>query len=202
MAARRRSPKGVLLFPGAGSDASHTALVAIEEALSPVPVRRSDFPYRRAGKRPPDRAPVLVAWVRKEATSFAAELATTTDRLVLGGRSMGGRMCSLAVAGAGPGAVDDGPALRAAGLVLVSYPLHPPGKPYTLRVAHLERLAVPCLFVHGTRDPFGTPDELAEWTRHVPGPVTHHWVEGGRHDLRKSDTEVAETVTRWWSGLR
>ena len=70
------------------------------------------------------------------------------DRIVLGGRSMGGRICSMAVA--------DG--LPAAGLVLISYPLHPPGRPERLRIEHLPALEVPCLFMSGTRDTFGTPD--------------------------------------------
>ena len=74
--------------------------------------------------------------------------------------------------------------LPARGLVLISYPLHPPGKPDTLRVEHLPRLRVPCLFIHGTRDPFGSPDELQQWTATIPGRVTHHWIDGEGHDLK------------------
>ncbi len=73
----------------------------------------------------------------------------------------------------------------------MSYPLHPPGKPDNLRVDHLPSISVPCLFVHGTRDPFGSPAELEEWTRTIPGAVTHHWIDGGRHDLKGADDEVA-----------
>lgn len=193
----------VLLFPGAGSSADHPALVAIEESLGAGRAKRhvvrADFPYRRAGRRAPDRAPVLVDCVRAEAASLAASV--RPRKLVLGGRSMGGRMCSIAVAGPGPGAVDDQPALAAAGLVLISYPLHPPGKPDRLRVEHLDRLHVPCLFVHGTRDPFANPEELLEWTARIPGPVTHEWVEGGRHDLRGADHDVASRVAAWVRSL-
>ena len=179
---------GVLLAHGAGSDKDHPALLAIEAALDPLPVVRFDFPYRqRGGHRPPDRAPVLVAAVVAEADALAAHIGATPERLVLGGRSMGGRMCSMAVA--------DG--LSAAGLVLVGYPLHPPGRPERLRTEHLSALHVPCLFVSGTRDPFATPDELESATAAIPGPVTHRWIEGGRHELRGADDEVAAIVAAW-----
>ena len=72
--------------------------------------------------------------------------------------------------------------------------MHPPGKPDTLRVEHLPRLNVPCLFIHGTRDPFATPAELQQWTATIPGEVTHHWIEGRGHDLKGSDATIAATV--------
>ena len=177
----------MLLAHGAGSGRDHPALLAIEAAVAPLPVLRHDFPYRRAGRRAPDRAPVLVASVVAAAGALAASTGAPAGHLVLGGRSMGGRMCSMAVA--------DG--LGAAGLVLVAYPLHPPGRPDRLRTEHLPRLAVPCLFVSGTHDTFATPDELREATAAVPGPVTHHWVDGGRHELRGADEEVASVVAGW-----
>jgi uncharacterized protein len=105
---------------------------------------------------------------------------------------MGGRICSMAVA--------DG--LPAAALVLISYPLHPPGKPENLRVDHLPRLTVPCLFISGTRDPFGAPDELTTWTATIPGPVTHEWIDGGGHELKGADARIASTVAGWLRGLR
>lgn len=190
MASRRR-PAGLLLTPGAGSDASHHTLVAIEEAVAPLPVRRMDFPYRKEGRRAPDRAPKLVESVRAEATEFARSRRARTARLVLGGRSMGGRMCSMAVA----------EGLPAAGLVLISYPLHPPGKPDRLRVEHLPLLDVPCLFVTGTRDPFGTPHELETATATIVGPVAHVWIEGGRHDLKGADAQIAAAVVEWIDAL-
>lgn len=181
------SPQALLLFPGAGSDRTHPSLVAIEEALAPLPVERADFPYRREGRRAPDRPPKLMACVRDEAARLAERTGVNPAGLVLGGRSMGGRICSLVVA--------DG--LPAAGLVLMSYPLHPPGRPEQLRVDHFPRLNVPCLFVSGTRDPFGSPDELESHTATIPGPVTHAWVEGGRHELKGADTEVVDAVRAW-----
>ena len=104
---------------------------------------------------------------------------------------MGGRMCSIAVA----------EGLAAAGLVLVSYPLHPPGKPAKLRVEHFGAVAVPCLFVSGTRDQFGTPEELQAATASIAGPVTHVFVENGDHGLRHHDAEVAAIVSAWVLGL-
>lgn len=184
-------PGALLLTPGAGSGADHHTLVALDTALRPLPVSRVDFPYRRAGRKAPDRAPKLIACVCEEAESLVARTGIEPSQLVAGGRSMGGRMCSLAVA----------EGLPAAGLVLLSYPLHPPGKPDTLRTAHFARLDVPCLFVCGTRDPFGSPDELEEATRAIPGPVTHHWIQGARHDTKDADPEIVKAVKAWLKTL-
>lgn len=177
----------MVLFPGAGSDCEHPCLVAIEEAIRPRPCVRADFPYRRAGRRAPDRAPVLLQAVVDEVTALKARTPP-----VLGGRSMGGRICSMAVA--------DG-MVRASGLVLVSYPLHPPGRPDRLRVEHFPRITVPCLFVCGTRDDFATPDELRAWTAQIPAPVHHIDIEGGRHELRGAESRVATAVADWLAGL-
>jgi uncharacterized protein len=183
--------KGVLLAPGAGTDANHASLVAIADGLAPLPVRRMDFPYRKEGRRAPDRAPKLIAAVVAEAEQFAGELGCGAEQLVLGGRSMGGRMCSMAVA--------DG--LVAAALVLVCYPLHPPGKPDVLRTEHLPRITVPCLFVSGTRDAFGSPEELERATATIAGPVTHVWIDGADHSLRRKDSVVAGVVRGWVAQL-
>lgn len=180
----------LLLFPGAGTAASHPSLIAIEDALSPMPVARSDFPYRREGRRAPDRAPKLLACVVAEAGLLAERAGIDPARLALGGRSMGGRMCSIAVA--------DG--LPAAALVLIAYPLHPPGRPERLRVEHFASLDLPCLFISGTRDPFGTPEELEAHTAAIPGPVTHRWIDKARHDLKGADAEIAQTVREWLTG--
>ena len=191
-----RNVKGMLLFPGAGTGRDQPSLVHLERSLAPLPVRRADFPYRKAGRRAPDRAPVLLDAVRAEAADLAASLKTTTAKLVLGGRSMGGRMCTMAAAGGTPGDTS-GIVLPVAGLVLICYPLHPPGKPDTLRVEHLPRITVPCLFISGTRDAFGTPEELEHWTATIPGPVTHVWAEGKGHDLKGADALITAAVTDW-----
>ena len=183
--------KRILLFPGAGSASSHSSLLAIEAAVAPMPCVRADFPYRKLGRKAPDRPPVLLQAVRDEAAPL---LASRRDSLVLGGRSMGGRICSLAVGDA------DTP-LRSRGLVLICYPLHPPGKPERLRVEHFPRLDVPCLFISGTKDTFGTPDELLEWTASIPGPVTLEWMHGKGHDLKGCDAKIATLVAAWVSRL-
>jgi len=174
----------VLLAPGASAGRDQRDLVAIDEALQPVPVERMDFPYRKQGRKAPDRPPVLLQAVRDEAAALAARTGLAPERLILGGRSMGGRMCSMAVA--------DG--LPALALVLVAYPLHPPGRPEKMRTGHFAALDLPCLFVSGTRDAFGTPQELEAATAAIPGPVTHRWVEGGDHGLRRKEATVAALV--------
>jgi predicted alpha/beta-hydrolase family hydrolase len=177
----------LLLTPGAGADRDSPALVAIEKAVHPLLVARMDFPYRKAGRKSPDRPPVLLSAVQEGAADLVDSANVPPDHLFLGGRSMGGRICSMAVA--------DG--LPAAGLVLVSYPLHPPGKPEKLRTEHFPRLHLPCLFLSGTRDAFAAPEELEAATATVPGPVTHVWLEGGDHGLRRRDQEVGAAVRDW-----
>ena len=180
-------PPTVLLYPGAGSDAEHSSLLATADRFGRgAHVERRDFPYRREGRRAPDRAPKLMASIRDDLSGFTRR----RGPVVMGGRSMGGRMTSMVAAD-----VDGaGPVARLAGLVLICYPLHPPAKPEKLRVEHLPDIDVPCLFVSGTKDPFGSPDELIEWTSTIPAPVEHHWIDGGRHDLRGADDEIASAV--------
>ena len=184
------SAGALLLAPGAGADRDHHTLVAIAEALAPLPVGRMDFPYRKAGKKAPDRAPVTVAAVNEEAEALVASAGVAPGSLVLGGRSFGGRMCSMAVA----------EGLPAAGLVLLSYPLHPPGKPEKLRIEHFAALDLPCLFVSGMKDPFGSPEELEAHAAAIPGPVTHVWLPGG-HDPRNADDAIAEAIRDWLTTL-
>ena len=194
MSPRSKPVAGLLLTPGAGADRDQAALVAVDDAVSALgfAVERMDFPYRKAGRRAPDRPPVLLEAVREGAAQMAESNGLSPERIALGGRSMGGRICSMAVA----------EGLPALALVLISYPLHPPGKPDKLRTEHLPNLTVPCLFVSGTRDAFGTREELEAATGVIPGPVTHVWIEGGDHGLRRRDEPVAEAVASWMQGLR
>jgi predicted alpha/beta-hydrolase family hydrolase len=114
------------------------------------------------------------------------------EPLIMGGRSMGGRMCSMIAA-----AADEAPAPpNLVGLVLISYPLHPPGKPDRLRVEHLADIRVPTLFISGDRDTFGNPGELREWTATMPraAKVRHLFIEGKGHDLKRSDHTIAGAV--------
>jgi uncharacterized protein len=134
---------------------------------------------------------VLLACIREEAAALADRLGVGSERIALGGRSMGGRMCSMAVA----------EGLPSAGLVLLSYPLHPPGKPERLRVDHFPDLDVPCLFLAGDRDPFGSPEEVGAAVGAISGPVTLEWIPGGRHDVRGADARITGVVAGWLAGL-
>jgi len=177
-------PLGLLLAHGAGGDSNHRLLVALEEHLD-LPVKRFDFPYRKQGRRPPDRAPKLIAAMKEEAALFADEAGIPPEQVAFGGRSMGGRIASMAVAEGMP----------AAALVMLSYPLHPVGKPERLRVEHFPDIHVPIMFCNGDRDPFGTPDETAREVQTIAGPVTIHWLAGQRHDPKPAfDHEIIEAV--------
>jgi hypothetical protein len=185
---RTRPEAGLILTPGAGADRNQSALVAIDKRLSAggIAVARVDFPYRLAGRKSPDKPPVLIDAVTRAAEALAKMTGLPPERIALGGRSMGGRMCSMAVA----------EGLPALGLLLVSYPLHPPGRPDQLRTAHFPELHVPCVFISGTRDAFASPDELRKHVRAIPGPVTLHFLDGGDHGLRRNDAEVAELAAK------
>ncbi len=182
--------EGLLLTPGAGANRDHHTLVAIERAVDPLPCLRMDFAYRLAGRRAPDRAPVAVARLIEQAAQFVVQQGIAPDRLVLGGRSYGGRMCSIAVA----------QGLPAAGLILLSYPLHPPGKPDKLRVEHFPAIEVPVLMVSGESDPFGSPAEFGQCVPTIRAEVTQVWLPGG-HDPRGGDTAVTSAVVEWLSQL-
>lgn len=184
-------PAGLLLTHGAGGGADHRLLVALEQGLD-LPVRRMEFPYRAEGRKAPDRAPKLMASVVDEASRFAADLGCDPKAVAFGGRSMGGRICSMAIA----------EGLPAAAVILLSYPLHPPGQPDRLRIDHFDQLAVPTLFVNGDRDPFGTPDELDRYWPTIPGPTSVHWLAGQRHDPKPEfDEEIVGIVGRFLSSL-
>ncbi|MEZ5245272.1 MAG: alpha/beta family hydrolase [Acidimicrobiales bacterium] len=185
------APSALLLTHGAGGDSSHRLLVAMEDRLE-LPVRRMDFPYRREGRRAPDRAPKLIDAVRTEVAVMAEEMRIDPDRIAFAGRSMGGRICSMAIA----------EGLAASGLVLLSYPLHPVGKPEKLRIDHFPDIAVPTLFVNGDRDPFGTPEELDAHIGAIAGPTQVHWLEGQRHDPKPAfDDEIISVVGAFLAGL-
>ena len=189
---RRSRVAGLVVTPGASAGRDHSGLVAIETAVTPlgIAVERIEFPGQAAGKRRTDPPAVCIGTVRDAASALAERLDVPLAQIAVGGRSFGGRMCSMAVA--------DG--LEAAALVLVSYPLHPPGKPDRLRTEHFPALQVPCLFVSGRRDAFATTDELERETTAIPGDVTLSFVDGD-HSLRKSEPEAAEIVADWLDRL-
>jgi predicted alpha/beta-hydrolase family hydrolase len=146
-----RGPTGVILGHGAGGDRRTGFLVRCAEALGSTgrTAVLFNFPYTEARRRAPDPPPVLEASVEAVASHVRRELGVS--RVVLGGKSMGGRIASQAVAGG----------TAADGLVFLGYPLHPPGKPDRLRDRHLGAIRVPMLFLQGTRDAFATWDLIA-----------------------------------------
>ncbi len=186
---------GLVLFPSAGTDASFSAMVAIEERVSQgdrgIPVRRVDFPYRLAGRRIPDRESVMVNAVVEATTAMAKSLKVGTERILVGGRSMGGRMASYAVA----------KDLAVAGLILVAYPLHPPGHFNENRDDHFPDIRVPTLFVSGAHDAFASVEELTESTKKIRGRVSLKFLDGNRrtggHALYGQDEQVAALVAAW-----
>lgn len=181
-------PAGLVLFHGAGGDRDHRLFLRLEDELE-LPVSRVDFPYRRKGpgRRPPDRMPRLVEAVNEAVAEAAEAWDVSPGRLVVGGRSMGGRAASMAMA----------EGLRVAGLIWLSYPLHPPGKPDKLRVDHFPLLDRPVLLVQGRKDPFGSPEEFARHLPAIAGPVSEVWVDGG-HDPRPSrDDEIVSSIAHW-----
>jgi predicted alpha/beta-hydrolase family hydrolase len=182
----------VVLAHGAGApmDSPFMSLVAQGLAERGLRVARFEFPYMRArregGKRPPDREPVLrAAW-----KAVIEELGGAGD-LVIGGKSLGGRMASLVADEAGP-----------RGLVCLGYPFHPPGQSEKLRTAHLEHLKTRTLIVQGTRDPFGTPDEVAGYR--LSPQIRIHWIAGGDHSMKKEQhiQEAVATVADFVAALR
>jgi len=187
-----KGPAGLLLTPGASARRDQSGLVAIDTAASArgLGVERVEFPGQSAGKRRTDPPAVCIETVKVATAALAARLSVSTQRIAVGGRSFGGRMCSLAVA----------EGLPVAALVLVSYPLHPPGKPERLRTEHFPQLEVPCLFVSGRRDAFASPEELERETAAIAGAVTIHLVQGD-HSLRKCEGEAAEVVADWLGDL-
>lgn len=202
----RGADRAVLLAHGAGSDMHADALVAAARALAAagIPSLRFDFPYRTRGKKAPDRAPVLEAAVRRAAADLAERTGLPPERLVLGGRSMGGRYCSLAVG-------HETDPLGGLGVLLLGYPLHPAGKPDRVRADHFPRLRVPVLFVSGTRDALAPRESLEGEAKAVAGPTTFHWIDSADHGYRplkasgrtRADVvdEVAEVSTAWVSSL-
>lgn len=168
-----RGKRIVVLAHGAGAPMDTPFMTAIAAGLAAKGLRvaRFEFPYmaerRRSGRRkPPDREPVLL-----DALRVAIAALGKPDRLIIGGKSMGGRMASLIADEAG-----------VAGLLCLGYPFHPAGKPEKLRTAHLEKLRTLALIVQGTRDPFGTKVDVAAYK--LAKTIRLYWSEDSDHDLK------------------
>jgi uncharacterized protein len=168
--------RGLVLTHGTGSNAGAPLLVAVAEALAAtgIMVLRADLPFRQARPHGP---PFPAAAAQDRAGLRRAVLAMrgrVPGKVFLGGHSYGGRQATMLAA--------EEPDL-AAGLLLLSYPLHPPKRPADLRTAHFARLSTPALFVHGTRDPFGSVEEMRAALELIEGPHELVAIEGAGHDL-------------------
>lgn len=161
---------------GAGGNRNTALLVDVDRRLTEagVEVVRFDLPFRQKRPHGPPR-PAEAAADRAGLREKLVEMRTGANKLFVGGSSYGGRQASMLVAEE-PALVD--------GLMLLSYPLHPPGKPLQLRTAHLPQLSVPVLFVQGARDPFGTLEEIEAAMRLIPSRTRLVRVEGAGHELK------------------
>ena len=164
---------------GAGGSMSDKGMLATAAALrsAGVGVVRFNFVYKEKGDRRPDFMPKLMDTVTAVVERVRSELRSLpearTDRLLIGGRSMGGRAASMLAARG----------FEAAGLLLLAYPLHPAGKPEQLRDAHLPQIRMPVLCVNGTRDPLCTPALMERALTTVTAPWQMEWVEGADHSF-------------------
>jgi uncharacterized protein len=177
----------LLLTHGAGSNRNAPLLVALDRAFAEhnVQVVRYDLPFRQSRPKGPPR-PGDAARDREGLHAEIEKLrAKHPGQLWLGGVSYGGRQASM-LAGEIPE--------LAGRLLLVSYPLHAPGKPDQLRTAHFPKLRTPVLFVHGSRDPFATTEELKAAMALIPAPARLLEIEGAGHDLGRNHTAVAARV--------
>ena len=167
----------LILAHGAGAPQSSAFMVDFARGLASRGCRAVtfNFPYTEQGRRLPDRAPTLEACFRDVIAAIRARADLVTGPLVIGGKSMGGRIASHLAA---QGLAD------LAGLVALGYPLHPPGRPEQLRALHLARIRQPMLIVQGSRDAFGTPEELRPALAPLGATATLHVVEGGDHSFK------------------
>jgi hypothetical protein len=197
-----------VLAHGAGADQTSPFIVRFATGLAArgVDVVTFNFLYTEERRRIPDRTEKLEACYQAVVTNVCSHEPFAGNVLCIGGKSMGGRIASHLGA-------EDGEARDRviAGLVFLGYPLHPPGKPQQLRAAHLEKIRAPMLFVQGSRDPFGSPAELAPILESLPAPATMHVVENGDHSLATSRSKSAaaeqvyetiqDTIVGWMKEL-
>jgi uncharacterized protein len=170
----------VVLAHGAGAGQRSPFLVTFAKALSSrgLDTVTFNFPYTEQQRRVPDRRPVLDACYAAVVGHIREQVSSAATRLFIGGKSMGGRIATH-VAAADPN-------LPVNGLVLLGYPLHPPGKPAERRDAHLGDVRRPMLIVQGSRDAFGTPSEFASLLGTLSPKLTLHVIEGGDHSFKVS----------------
>jgi len=180
------TPRAALILGhGAGAGQRSTFMVDFARGLSAlgIDVVTFNFLYTEQGRRIPDRAPALESCYRAVIERVRAKVESAQQSLFIGGKSMGGRIASQVAAADA--------ALPIAGLVLLGYPLHPPGKPEQRRDKHLPAIARPMLFLQGTRDAFGTPAELAPLVAALRPPPALHVVAQGDHSFKLARKDPA-----------
>jgi predicted alpha/beta-hydrolase family hydrolase len=179
----------LVLAHGAGSNANAPLLVALAEAFCAAGwmVLRCDLPFRQLRPQGPPPRGSAERDQQGLRAAVAAMRRGTGGRVFLGGHSYGGRQASM-LAAADPGLTE--------GLLLLSYPLHPPQRPNELRTAHFPNLHVPALFVHGSKDGFGTLEELRMALQNIPAPTELLPIAGAGHELmsRKNAKELVATI--------
>jgi predicted alpha/beta-hydrolase family hydrolase len=171
-----------LLGHGAGANqlSGFMRLFAKGLAARGLDVMTFNFIYMEQGRSVPDQKPKLESCFRAVIETIAKHRKLKNNRLVVGGKSMGGRIASQVVA-----AREDQPlAMDVSGLVFLGYPLHPPGQTAKLRVEHLEHIKKPMLFVQGTRDALGTPEEIQPFVKNLRPPAKIYSIEGGDHSFK------------------
>ena len=177
-AANKQRRRGVtlLLGHGAGADQTSAFMVSFATGLAArgVDTVTFNFLYTEQGRRAPDTNNKLEACYRAAIDAVRGQRQLKANRLMIGGKSLGGRIASQ-VAATGVEAL--------AGLVFLGYPLHAPGKADQPRTAHLPQIQAPMLFVQGTRDPFGSPAELRSVIKKLKLPATIYEVAGGEHSF-------------------
>jgi predicted alpha/beta-hydrolase family hydrolase len=170
---------------GSGSESDFMERFATGLAGGSLRVCRFDFPYMAAGRKAPDRQPVLEAAFAEVVEGIRTK--GSFRRVIVGGKSLGGRIASLIAAGGYP--VD--------GLVFLGYPLHPPGRPERIRDAHLHDISAPMLFVEGTRDPFCPLDTLERVRSALSARTEVVVVEDGDHSLKVRKSSGRDTESAW-----
>ena len=172
----------VVLGHGAGANQASGFMRMFAKGLAArgLDVMTFNFIYMEQGRSVPDQKPKLEACYRAVIEETLKHKKLKKNRLVVGGKSMGGRIASQVMAGEEKGTFAD----DVAGLVFLGYPLHPPGNPARLRVEHLEHIGKPMLFVQGTRDALGTPDEIQPFIKNLRPAATIYSIEGGDHSFK------------------
>jgi uncharacterized protein len=200
------APAGTLVVAhGAGAGQRHPFIAGFARAIAHLgfDAVTFNFLYTEQKRRAPDPAPALEACYAAVIRETLRRVASSRERLFIGGKSMGGRIATQLAA--------SDPDLPISGLVLLGYPLHPPGRPERRRDAHLPGVHRPMLVIQGSRDAFGTPDELRPILGQLSPPAHLHLVEGGDHSFKVSrvsleqqsavDDDVRRTAAEWMTAI-